>query len=126
MRRFRFGSVTVGGHGGSLEAWIAASFGVRLLGLAGLGTMPDGAALLIPGCAWIHTWGMRFAIDVAFVEWPPGPQGCAVMSVTAAVPPRRTARIARAARRTAAIEAGAGSLAQCGIESGCYLQLDAG
>ena len=127
MRRFRSGpSATVSGRGGSLAVWVASSSRARLLGLAGLGAIPGGTGLLIPRCAWIHTWGMRFAIDVAFVEWPPAPDGCAVISVAAAVPSRRTARVARSARRTAAIEAAARSLSQCGIESGCYLQLDGG
>ena len=124
MRRFRFGpSATLSGHGGSLDVWVAASFRVRLLGLAGLAALPDGAGLLIPRCGWVHTWGMRFAIDVAFVEWPPAPGGCAVLSVASAVPPRRTARVAWPAPRAAALETAAGMLSSCGIERGCYLQV---
>ena len=127
MRRFRSGPLaTVSGSGGSLEVWVAASFRARLLGLAGLRALPGGAALLIPSCAWVHTWGMRFPIDVAFVEWPPAPQGCAVLHVATAVRARRGVRISRPAARTAVLEAAAGSLSSCGIERGCYLQLDAG
>ena len=54
-----------------LEAWVAESHAARLLGLAGLERLPAGRALLIPACRAVHTWGMRFALDVAFVEWPP-------------------------------------------------------
>jgi hypothetical protein len=127
MRRFRSGpSATVSAGGATLEAWVATSLGARLLGLAGLPAMPAGAALVIPRCAWVHTWWMRFAIDVAFVAWPPAPAGCAVLTLARAVPPRTSVRIARPARRTAAIEATAGTLLSCGIESGCYLQMREG
>lgn len=40
----------------------------RLLGLALLRDPPSGHALLIPHCHSVHTFGMRFAIDVAFLD----------------------------------------------------------
>ncbi len=40
----------------------------RLLGLAWLRSIPSGHALLIPDCRSVHTFGMRFAIDVAFLD----------------------------------------------------------
>jgi uncharacterized membrane protein (UPF0127 family) len=40
----------------------------RLLGLALLRSMPSGHALLIPDCRSVHTLGMRFRIDVAFLD----------------------------------------------------------
>jgi uncharacterized membrane protein (UPF0127 family) len=40
----------------------------RLLGLAFLRALPERHALLIPDCRSIHTFGMRFAIDVAFLD----------------------------------------------------------
>jgi uncharacterized membrane protein (UPF0127 family) len=40
----------------------------RLLGLAWLRSLPSGHALLIPDCRSVHTFGMRFAIDVAFLD----------------------------------------------------------
>ena len=39
----------------------------RRRGLLGLDAMPEGQALIIAPCNAIHTWFMRFAIDVAFV-----------------------------------------------------------
>jgi uncharacterized protein len=39
----------------------------RRRGLLGLDAMPDGQALIIAPCNAIHTWFMRFAIDVVFV-----------------------------------------------------------
>ena len=48
----------------------AASFRSRLLGLALLNEdeFPRGTGLLIRPCASIHTFGMRFPIDVAFAD----------------------------------------------------------
>src|SRR3954451_18980520 len=40
----------------------------RLLGLAWLRSLPSGHALLIPDCRSVHTFGMRFPIDVAFLD----------------------------------------------------------
>src|SRR4051794_13299592 len=40
----------------------------RLLGLAWLRGVPPGHALLIPDCRSVHTFGMRFPIDVTFLD----------------------------------------------------------
>lgn len=47
---------------------MARSFRARLLGLALLADLPEDCALLIPRCSCVHTFGMRFAIDVAFID----------------------------------------------------------
>ena len=47
------------------EAITAAA---RLLGLALLPSLPEGHALLIPRCRSVHTFGMRFPVDVAFLD----------------------------------------------------------
>jgi uncharacterized membrane protein (UPF0127 family) len=39
----------------------------RRRGLLGLDAMPEGQALIIAPSNAIHTWSMRFAIDVAFI-----------------------------------------------------------
>ena len=116
MRRFRFArSLTLEGEEQSLALWVADSFSQRLVGLAGPARIPAGRGLLIPRCAAVHTWGMRCAVDIAFVEWPPAPD-CPVLRLCEAVRPRRQARFAgRAARRTAAIEARAGTLRALGM-----------
>lgn len=46
---------------------VAGSRGARLLGLAGLERSEAGPGLLIPGCRSVHTFGMRFPIDVWFL-----------------------------------------------------------
>ena len=57
----------------------------RLLGLAFLDELPSAYALLIPHCRSVHTFGMRFAIDVAFLD-----EDGAVLRLERRVPPRRT------------------------------------
>jgi uncharacterized membrane protein (UPF0127 family) len=54
--------------GGDLVALEARGFRARLLGLALLRSLPPGHALLIPRCRSVHTFGMRFAIDVRFID----------------------------------------------------------
>ena len=46
----------------------ARGFRNRLLGLAFLDEIPAGHALFIPDTRSIHTFGMRFALDVAFLD----------------------------------------------------------
>ena len=126
MRRFRFAQTLVVEAGGrELSAWVAESFAQRLLGLAGLPAIPADRGLLIPDCASVHTWGMRFAIDVAFLEWPPG-AGSDVIRLwrggRAAAPGRRARAAAHATRPCSRRRP-----ARCGRSAGrrdpgCYLQ----
>lgn len=46
----------------------ATRFGSRLLGLALLSRERAGPGLLIPRCRSVHTFGMRFALDVVFLD----------------------------------------------------------
>ena len=48
--------------------YVAATTRARLLGLAGLREVPHPCALLILGCSSVHTFGMRFPIDVLFLD----------------------------------------------------------
>ena len=65
LRRLRASEVAAGAT--VLEA---CGFRARLLGLAFLhgNELPPGHALLLPRCRSIHTFGMRFPIDVAFAD----------------------------------------------------------
>jgi uncharacterized membrane protein (UPF0127 family) len=47
---------------------VATTFGARLLGLALLDRRAAGPGLLLPACSSIHTFGMRFALDVTFLD----------------------------------------------------------
>jgi len=50
------------------EAYVAERPVARLLGLAWLDEIPPGCALLIPRCTCVHTFGMRFALDLDFLD----------------------------------------------------------
>ena len=51
-----------------IELPVATTRRARLLGLAHLSAADAGPGLLIPGCRSIHTFGMRFPIDVVFLD----------------------------------------------------------
>lgn len=50
------------------EVPVAADLRSRLLGLAWLDRAKAGAGLLIPRCSSVHTFGMRFALDLYFLD----------------------------------------------------------
>ena len=79
--RFR-GLDTVPLPGG--RALVARTLRSRLLGLALLDEVPGDLGLLIPRCGAVHTFGMRFAIDIAFLD----ARG-RVIDTLFAVPPQR-------------------------------------
>ena len=72
-----------------MDITVARSLRARLLGLA---FRRPGPALLIPRCRSVHTFGMRFALDVAFLD-----TDGTVLRELRAVPPRRVMRCAGAA-----------------------------
>jgi hypothetical protein len=65
------------------EVPVAVGIRARLLGLALLDREAAGPGLLIPRCAAVHTFGMRFALDVYFLG-----SGEEVLGVRRAIPPR--------------------------------------
>lgn len=98
---------------GKRRVLVAERFTARLLGLMFRKDMPDDAALLIPRCNAIHTFFMRFPIDVTFLDrngapvktvrgvrpWTPlvwgGRRACAVAETRAnPAATRRTSRLA--------------------------------
>jgi len=109
MRRFASTAVVrvILPGGRRLQAWVAEPRLARLIGLAGLRRLPPGTALLLPRCRCVHTFGMRFAIDVAFLAWPASDGVCEVAAIATAVLP---GRLVWARGRLAALEAPAGSL----------------
>ncbi|MEW5783789.1 MAG: DUF192 domain-containing protein [Bacillota bacterium] len=50
------------------QAVVADRFGSRLRGLLGRASLEPGRGLLLKPCRAVHTVGMRFAIDVGFVD----------------------------------------------------------
>jgi hypothetical protein len=80
-----------------MEIRVACSRRERLLGLA-LRARPPGHALLLPRCRSVHTFGMRFPLDLVWLD----ARG-RVLRVDRAVPPGRVRCCLRAA---AVLEAG--------------------
>lgn len=82
QRLRRLPVVTVLGH----EVRVARGPRSRLLGLAHLDCEQAGVGLLIPRCTSVHTFGMRFPLDLFFLG-----EGGEVVAVRRQVPPRRFA-----------------------------------
>jgi uncharacterized membrane protein (UPF0127 family) len=66
------------------EVPVACGWRSRLLGLSLLELEEAGPGLLIPRCASVHTFGMRFDLDLFFLDATGRP-----LSMRRAVPPRR-------------------------------------
>jgi uncharacterized protein len=63
---------------------VADTFRSRLRGLAWLDRAKAGPGLLLPRCSSVHTFGMRFELDVYFLD-----RSGRVLSVRRRVPPQR-------------------------------------
>lgn len=65
------------------EVAVAVGPRARLLGLAGLDREEAGTGLLIPRCASVHTFWMRFDLDLVFLDGAGAP-----LALRRRVPPR--------------------------------------
>ncbi len=63
---------------------MADTFLSRLLGLAFLDEVPRTCALLLPRCSSVHTFGMRFPLDVTFLD----ADGCQLRTAWGVAPAR--------------------------------------
>jgi uncharacterized protein len=102
MTPARLSRLPSGRLGSGLRVAFARGVRARLLGLALLRDPPAGWALLIPRCRSVHTYGMRFALDVVFFD-----SRGEVARVVLGVPPGRVVSCRRAA---AVLEAPAGEI----------------
>jgi uncharacterized membrane protein (UPF0127 family) len=98
---------------------IATTFIPRFLGLMGRAGIADNEALLFPKCNSIHTFFMRFPIDVIFV----GEDGT-VVEVISKLGGWRMLLPRRRVKHT--IEMRAGRSQELGIASGCRLEWGSG
>jgi uncharacterized membrane protein (UPF0127 family) len=69
------------------EVPVASTFPSRLLGMALLRREHAGEGLLIPRSRSVHTFGMRFRLDIVFLDGADR-----VLELRRAVPPNRVAR----------------------------------
>jgi uncharacterized membrane protein (UPF0127 family) len=86
----------------SREVRLACGLRARLLGLAALDRDEAGGGLLIPRCSAVHTFGMRFSLDLYFLN-----REGAVVATRLAVPPKRLA-FCRGASAVLELPAGSG------------------
>jgi uncharacterized membrane protein (UPF0127 family) len=89
---------------------VARTRGERRRGLLGRTGLPAGAALVLTPCNAIHTIGMRFAIDVVFID-----RKGRVRKIVRSLPPWR---MAMAPLASATIELSAGELRPDGLQVG--------
>lgn len=73
------------------EVRVAVGFRARLLGLAHLDRAEAGPGLLIPRCSSVHTFGMRFALDVYLLD-----ESGAILAAHPRLGPRRAVVMRRA------------------------------
>jgi len=94
----------------------AEGFGQQLIGLIGAPVLPAGSGLWLPRCNAIHTFGLRFPIDVLFadVSWR-------VVRLLHTLPPLRICLPIRHACHT--IELPAGTLKHYEVEIGDLLAI---
>ena len=97
---------------------LAADSGARNRGLLGRSGLASGAALIIAPCNAIHTFFMRFTIDVVFADR----QGQVVKLCRTLKP----WRIGIGLRGFAAVELTAGSIDRCEIRPGDRLRIVSG
>ncbi len=88
----------------------------RLRGLIGCPALQPGEGLLLPGTKGIHTIGMRYAIDIAFLNQ----QGC-VIYVIYSMPPFRISRVV--SDSAMALELPADILRETGTDIGDLIQV---
>lgn len=95
---------------------IADRWWSRLRGLLGRSSLAEGEALVLSPCSSIHTLGMRFPIDVIFVD----AEGV-IRCLAERVPPWRLGPICPGSRH--AIELPAGTIRRYRLERGMSLRL---
>jgi uncharacterized membrane protein (UPF0127 family) len=99
------------------EGAIASNVWARFWGLMGKRRLPEGYGLLLQNESAIHTFGMRLAIDVVYLDAREN-----VLHTTAAMPPSRVGPLVRGARNV--LELPIGTLARTNTQSGDHLELE--
>lgn len=95
---------------------VARSTTERMRGLLGRDSLPPGGGMLIERCSSIHTFFMRFALDVLFLDASGG-----VRKVVRRLPPWRMASAWGAAQ---VLELAAGALDDCPLQPGDVLKIE--
>ncbi|WP_329099318.1 DUF192 domain-containing protein [Streptomyces sp. NBC_01439] len=108
------GTLLVGADPTEIPLEVAASYGARTRGLLGRDGI-DGAMLLTPAAS-VHTFRMRFAIDVAYLDRDLG-----VLAVVTMAPGRLGLPRLRSRH---VLESAAGAMARWGLQAGTLIKMD--
>lgn len=93
----------------------ASSFAKRLVGLIGTADFPSGMGLLLVPCSSIHTWFMKYPIDVLFLD-----RNDRVLEAVQSVPPFRLGPVVRGAAKV--LELPAGVIVAAGTQTGDLIE----
>jgi uncharacterized protein len=96
------------------QALLAETPGARRRGLLGTDSLPDGEGLLILPCRQVHTFGMRYPIDVVFID-----KDWTVRRVVHRMKPRRLSPLVLASR--AVLELPPGKASETATAKGDFL-----
>ena len=97
---------------------VADSYLLRLRGLLGRSGLAAGDGLLLRPCGSVHTWFLRFAIDVVFLDGE--------LKVLRVLPRMRRWRMAGASGAKAVLELAAGEAETRGVRVGDRLVVEQG
>jgi uncharacterized membrane protein (UPF0127 family) len=107
-------TLTIDGRATGLQVYEAAGFLSRARGLLGSERLREDEALWLRPCASVHTLGMRYAIDVLFLD-----RAQRVLAVKRQLEPRRLAATRRA---HSTVELLAGTAAAIAVTEGARLE----
>ncbi len=97
---------------------LADTHWTRLRGLLGTRELPVGEGLWIRPCRQVHMFGMRYAIDVVFLD-----DASRIVGLAAELQPWRISPLVKAA--TSVLELPAGTIARTGLRADQALTLEA-
>jgi len=100
--------------GAPFKVLLAMTFWQRLKGLLGTHSLPAEQGLLLPGCSSIHMFGMRYPLDVIYLD-----REGKILKVVAELQPWQISGCWQAA---AVLEVGSGMAARQGWQVGVRLE----
>ena len=96
---------------------LADTHWTRLRGLLGSSDLPAGDGMWIRPCRQVHMFGMRYAIDVVFLD-----ESNRVVGLTEELRPWKISPLVKAA--TSVLELPAGTIARTGLQTGQLLTIE--
>ncbi len=101
-------------NSGQFKVLLAMPFWRQLKGLLGTRRLPAEQGLLLPGCSGIHMFGMRYPLDIIYLD-----RDGKILKVVAELQPWQISGCLQAA---AVLEVGSGTAARQGWQAGVRLE----